>query len=452
MKKKVSFLLIMILVVSLFAGCGNTGAAPATGKTSVADNSTTPISTTQKEPVEITTVYATGDQLGADLMHARMEGFMKENPHVKIVEKLSNEGAYLDVIKTLDAVGELPDLIEMRDTPLYVRAGKLGELPADITDMFSTTVAFDGKIYTAPITESYPTGIIYSKKIFNNLGINVADIKVYDDFLAICEKIKASGVAPIVVGGSDIWHIGFWWNYFWHNNVAVQEPDWISKRYTDQVKFTDDNVKAAMDGLNELFQKGYIEAGWASTAESQCPSILVSGRAAMYFCGPFVFKQIEEADPSFEYGFFAIPSKDGKINVSGGPTAQGWAINAETQKNDPAKTEAVYDFIKYFFRKDIYTDYCSQSRMIPSLKEPITYDAGEQLNEALHIAATADDKQLMWNQKIGQNELPPNFRNFCYKLCNEWFLNVSSVEDGLITMEDEWANATKDFNPVKNPQ
>lgn len=455
MKKTVSILLVAALALALFAGCSSTSPAvsPSQAPSSNAGTSSTPEpSPSPKDPVTLTAVYATGDLLGADLLHARMVGYEAENQHVTIVEKLSNEGAYLDAIKTLDAVGELPDLIEMRDTPTFARAGKLGELPSDITDLFSTTIPFNGKVYTAPLTETYPSGIVYSKKIFNDLGIKVEDIKTYYDFLDVCQKIKDSGTAPIVVGGSDIWHVGFWWSYFWLNNVAADDPDWIAHRYVDDVKFTDDNVKAAMNDFNDLFQKGYIEAGWASTSESQCPSILVSGQAAMYFIGPFAFSQIEEADPSYEFDFFAIPWKDGKIRVTGGPNAQGWAINAETQQNDAAKTEEVYNFIKYFFRKDNYVDYISQTQMISSLKEDMSYPISGPLASVFKAADEAVDKQLMWNQKIGDNELPPNFRNYCYKLCSEWFLNVSTVEGGLADMDNEWANLTKDFNPVTNPQ
>jgi hypothetical protein len=84
-------------------------------------------------------------------MHERVAGSMRLNPHVTIVEKLSNEGSYLDAIRTLDAVGELPDLIE-RNTPQFVRAGKLGVLPDDnIANLFEITAPFDGKVYTAPI-------------------------------------------------------------------------------------------------------------------------------------------------------------------------------------------------------------------------------------------------------------------------------------------------------------
>lgn len=447
------------IVAALMAGCGAKPAettepaaeAPA-AETAVTEEAAAPEATEEALPsVELTIVYATGDQKGAEMQHQRVVDFMAAHPGVVITEKLSNDGAYLDAIKTLDAVGELPDIIEMRDTPLFVRSGKLGELPAEITDKFNNTVDFDGKIYTAPMAENYPNGIIYSKKIFADLGIKAEDIKTYADFLAACEKIKASGIAPIVVGGSDIWHVGFWWSYFWLNNVAVDNPNWIADRYAGKVHFTDDNVKAAMNGMNDLFQSGYIEQGWASTAESQAPSILISGQAAMYYTGPFSFTQIQEADPTYEFGFFALPNDDGKYNVTGGVTAAGWAINAETQK-DADKAKVVYAFINEFFEKETYTKWCQATSSIPSLKEEISYEAGEQLLAALEIAKTADSKQLNWNQGIGQNELPPNYRNFCYKLISEWFLDVSSVEDGLATMDAEWENVTKDFNPVLNPQ
>ena len=400
-----------------------------------------------KSPVTVTIVYATGNQNTADLMRERVDGFMRLNPNVTIVEKLSNEGAYLDSLRTLDAVGELPDIIEMRDTPLFVRAGKLGELPRDITDLFDITVPFNGKIYTAPIDESYPNGIIYSKKIFNQLGIRVEDIKTYNDFLNVCERIKNSGVAPIVVGGQDIWHIGFWWGYFWHNEVSVKDPNWIEKRHANQVRFTDANVRAAVSGMNELFQKGYIERGWTSTGEGQCPSILVSGQAAMYYIGPFAFNQITEADPRFEFGFFALPDRNGVINVMGGPTAQGWAINAETQKN-PEKAEVVYNFIRYFFTPDVYKGYLQIGNFLPSTKVKPSYPTTEQFQAVLKIAATANNKQLNWNQKIGMDELPPNFRNYCYKAVSELFLNMTTLDNCLRDMDQEWVNLTRDFSPT----
>ncbi len=458
MRKHFKLAITFMVSTALLVGCGggvktNTDKADTKEPSQQTEESKVEaVEGDEKESVTISMTYATGDQLTSELMHDRIEGFMAENPHVTIEERLSNEGGYLDSIKTLDAVGEFPDIIEMRDTPMFVRADKLGKLPDEIVSLFSETVDFDGDVYTAPITEAMPNGIIYNKTIFNDLGIKVEDIKTYDDFLDVCEKIQATGVAPIVVGGSDIWHLGFWWGYFWQDEVSKENPDWLKDRYLDKVSFTDDNVKEAMERMTDLFKSGYIEKGWTSTAESQAPSILISEQAAMYYCGPFVFPQIEEADSSFEYGYFGLPSKDGSINIIGGPTVQGWAINAETQKNDPLKTQAVYDFMKYFYEKDTYTEFVQKMGAVPTLKEEIVYGGAEPIQEVLRLAREADDKQLNWNMKIGENEMPPNFRNFCYKLASEWFLGVSTVEEGLVSMEKEWENVTKDFNPMTNPQ
>ena len=399
----------------------------------------------------ITATYATGNELTANLMRERIMGFQRANPNVRIVERLSNEGAYLDSLRTLDAVGEFPDLIEMRDTPLFVRAGRLGELPRDIVNLFEITVPFNGRVYTAPIDESYPTGIIYSRRIFNQLGIRAENIRTYQDFLAACERIRASGVAPIVIGGADIWHIGFWWGFFWQNEVAVRHPDWIARRYANQVRFTDPEIRAVITGLNELFQRGFIERGWASTSEGLAPSILVSGQAAMYYIGPFAFNQITEADPNFDFGFFALPDRNGRINAMGGPTAAGWAINADTQRTDPAKTEAVYNFIRYFFRNDNYSEFLRVGNFLPSTRARPNYPTTPLFQEVLRIASTADNKQLNWNQKIGNDELPPNFRNYCYRLVGELFLNQTTVDEVLRAMDREWEVATRDFNPVLNP-
>lgn len=39
---------------------------------------------------------------------------------------------------------------------VYVRAGKLEPLPDDIVNLFKTTTAFDGKVYSAPMSGEKP--------------------------------------------------------------------------------------------------------------------------------------------------------------------------------------------------------------------------------------------------------------------------------------------------------
>ncbi|GJM76132.1 hypothetical protein HMSSN036_83480 [Paenibacillus macerans] len=50
---------------------------------------------------------------------------MEANPQIKIKDiSETTSAAYLDWLKTKDAVGEFPDLVEMRDTEVFADAGK----------------------------------------------------------------------------------------------------------------------------------------------------------------------------------------------------------------------------------------------------------------------------------------------------------------------------------------
>ena len=106
----------------------------------------------EKEPVIFSVSYATGDFLTTSLKHASFREYMRLNPHITIVERNNAD------IRILDAVGEFPDLFEFRQGPAYFRAGKVGELPPDIVELFETTSLYDGKVYIAPMTKTYPTG------------------------------------------------------------------------------------------------------------------------------------------------------------------------------------------------------------------------------------------------------------------------------------------------------
>lgn len=83
-------------------------------------------------------------------MNSVVEKFNAAYPDITVTIEPGNGGAYSEFLKTKDSVGEFPDVMEMRDTAVYVRAGKLEPLPDDIVNLFKTTTAFAGKVYSAP--------------------------------------------------------------------------------------------------------------------------------------------------------------------------------------------------------------------------------------------------------------------------------------------------------------
>jgi len=441
MKKTFTQLSVLMLAIALvLTACGANNNAG--GK----NEGTTPESPApaaeEKKEVSFTIGYATGDPATKKAITDAIKAFTDANSNIKIVDiSEGTTSSYLDWLKTKDAVGEFPDLVEMRDTELFANAGKIAELPADLAELFKELPQVNGKLYNAPLTLNAPQGIIYSKKAYADAGITELP-KTYDEFLQAQEKLAATGITPLVVGGKDIFHMGFWLNKFLIDQVYSKDGDWNSKRTAKTVSFTDAGPVQAMTDFKELFTK-YVDKGWLSTADNQTASILVSGKAAQLFSGPWMFTQIKEADPSFDFGFYALPDREGKINVIGLPSPAGWTLSAEAAK-DADKAAAMSEFIRFFFSKDQYSKFLKAANGVPSTKEEITYESTEQMQEVLRIMADPNvTKSLAINNWWGENLIPPQFRNWYYKLMQELVLNSGDVAEYMKKADVEYDTQVK---------
>ena len=64
-------------------------------------------------------VYAGGDLAHKQGMSTVIADFERSHPNIQVNEISSGSGSYLDFLRTKDAVGEFPDLVEMRDTQMF---------------------------------------------------------------------------------------------------------------------------------------------------------------------------------------------------------------------------------------------------------------------------------------------------------------------------------------------
>ena len=320
----------------------------------------------------------------------------------------------------------------------------LEPLPDDIVSMFKTTIPFDGKTYTAPLGGENTNGIIYNKKYFDENGF--AEPKTYDEFIELCQKIKDKGdMAPLVVGGQDIWHVGFWFYKAYNDQVMSQDTDFIKHCYEGTKDFSDPAIVATFEEMKTIFQ--YAQDGWVSTPDAQITTFLVSDMAAMMYSGTHMFSQIKDADPNFEVGWFAVPSPDGKTRLVGGGGAGGLAISAESAK-DPNKKAAAEEFIRFFYTPENYKVYCDKLNAIPSTVETPDLAADPVMMEVIEATNTADDLSVMWNGRVGENELPPDFRNFTYKTVIEVIQGQRDIPSACEEMNKTWQVAMQSFNPV----
>ncbi|HCT91075.1 MAG TPA: ABC transporter substrate-binding protein [Lachnospiraceae bacterium] len=399
---------------------------------------------TELEAAELTFIFADGDEGAKESMNEIVNRFNEQNPNVTVTIEPGNGGAYSELLKTKDSVGEFPDVMEMRDTAVYVRAGKLEPLSDEIVSLFKTTTDFDGQVYTAPLAGENTNGIIYNKKYFDDNGLT--EPTTYDEFLELCKTIKDKGdMAPLVVGGQDIWHMGFWFHKVYNDQVLSQDPDFIEHCYDGSKDFSDETVKKTFEELQNILQ--YAQDGWSSTPDAQITTFMVNDMAAMMYSGTHMFSQISDAAPDFEMGWFPIPSPDGKVRLVGGGGIGGLAISAEAAQ-DPAKKAAAEAFIKFFYEPDNYKVYCEKLSAIPATVEQPTMDVSEQLQEVIDATNSADELAPMWNGRSGNNELPPDFRNFTYKTLIEVLQGTRDIDSACDELNKTWKVGMESFNPL----
>ncbi len=396
------------------------------------------------EDVELTFFCSNGDVKFNEVVETMITGFEEEYPMIKITNVTPTSSSYLEGLKSLDAVGEFPDLIEARDVPLWARAGKIAEIPEELISLINNAPSYNGKYYCVPLYSAAPLGFFYNKTYFEEKGFE--EPKTYQEFLDLCEAIKADGqMAPIVVGAADIWHVGFSWQQWYINYVTHTDPDFITHLYTGEAKWTDDYVADCFTKYADIFLKGYVEEGFMSTSDSQIASFLVTGKAAMFISGSHMVANIQDADPDFEFGWFPLYNENGELNTWGGPGLNGWMYSVDCAA-DEDKALAAKLWIKYWLRDDNYRYYLTSMSFLPVTD--IEIDFGEIVNKMVATQKAADSVEQGWNTQWGNKEIPSAFRNFAYKIAQEWATGAKTIEEGLTEMQAEWDVEAQSFNPV----
>lgn len=136
-------------------------------------------------------------------------------------------------------------------------------------------------------------GVWYSQSLFEEKGWTYA--KTWDEHLALCETIKAAGIAPwLTTGVHPQYALGFLFNQMlWkHNPQAIIDIDnlvddaWLSQSVTD-----------VATALKQLGDNDFIGTGWEGLDHTQSQSEWLQGKAAMLPCGTWLENEMRSEIP-----------------------------------------------------------------------------------------------------------------------------------------------------------
>jgi raffinose/stachyose/melibiose transport system substrate-binding protein len=314
-------------VISLsLAGCGASGDA---GSSSEGDGS-----------IEVQTGLAVDSKLLGTLKEVT-NSFQQANPNVKI-NLVPSTTTYEKDMKVRLASGNVPDIWWThgwsRDRyskfllPLQNEAWAANFNPA-LSDAMKDSA---GAFYAMPIDTDI-AGIIYNKDVLDKAGVNIANIKTWDDFNAAATAVKAQGITPITVSGKA-------------NGPAGNLTDWIapgafSKDELAQLKkgtFVGDKYKTVLDLVAKWRDQGYFNPDYASAATTDMDHALAQGQAAFIFSQNNRVNNALQYSPNAHLGYMPIPSLTGGSGYLVGGEMNAYGISKTSAHAEDAKKFLAY--------------------------------------------------------------------------------------------------------------
>ena len=379
MKRRVlAILLTAAMTMGMVAGCATSGAGSSDSGSDESSDGEVTLKFLNKYPEEPYAKY----------FEDAVAAFEEENPDINIeMENVSDE-AIKDKLSVIASGGDMPD-IYMSWTGERVKRFARGEKALDLTSYldedtkwrdsflpaFLNNTTVDGKTYAIP----YRSGIMYmmyNKEVFKKNSIEIPT--TWDEFLAVCEKLKGTDVTPIAFGNSSPWYASWWIGQL---NAMMIPTDIMEKGYNPATgEFTAESYVTAVQTFLDLNDKGYFGDHVNSKDYYQAREEFCAGQAAMMLDATPQFTQYDDGMGAENWGFFKIPSMEGAKGDAGtvGGGGEAWLVSSNC-----AHPEEAIKFLKFMTGKEQADKQTKEAGLPNALVGGITEDnATEALAEA----------------------------------------------------------------------
>jgi ABC-type glycerol-3-phosphate transport system substrate-binding protein len=246
--------------------------------------------------------------------------------------------------KQLLASGQFPDVLQSITLQDYASQGLLyAWTPAEQAGwnvLFPHAGQLSGKQYNIPNSSQVIPLVYYNKSIFAKLHLKTPT--TWAQFVALCQKIKAAGITPIAIGGSqDTWASWIFLGGMFSTDVLGHDVNWILKRKQNKVHFTDPLVAKTFNAWAQLAKAGYFNKDALSLNYAALQQEFLAGREAMYPMGTWAASATAVGAAPFGVGVFRIPPFSGPP-VQAVFTNGGAVVSARSAHLDAAKKLAKF--------------------------------------------------------------------------------------------------------------
>lgn len=421
-KKLLSLLLVTVMGVSLFAGCGSKSSDEGdTDKTTGGDN-------------EIVFWNIGTEEVDKNIYDKAIEMYHDStDTDYKVTSVPVQNDTYKEKLVIAMSSGECPDMyINWSGGPMneYIESGYAqpitelfndSELPDRLLDASIAQATYKDDIYAIPFMNVSLSGIFYNKEMFEKYNLEVPT--TIEELEAVSDTFVENGITPFALANAPKWTGSM---YFM--NLAARkgglEP--FNAAVDGSGTFEDECFIWAGDKILEWEEKGYFPEGVNSLSEDdgQARQMLYQETAAMDLIGSWYTGLIQQDSPEFyeKIGWFPFPGLEGS-DVDDSIMIGTIGDNFISFNCTDDKLAAAFECAT-MFSEDEMVDFMVESGKVPPVKgvedkltDPITKSIMEAAN-------SASSTQLWYDQY-----LPPSVAQAHLDTSQELFGGTMTSED-----------------------
>ncbi len=342
--------ILALLAVSL-SGCGSSGSAEPK------DTGASPAVGSAKAPTGKIEVQSFKGGYGIDFFQTAAKEYAEKHPGTEV--KVDGNPRVWEQLKPRFVSGKVPDLTFPGWGMDHWGLAEEEQLMA-LEDVLKTPAAdgktpwgetfdpallklgqLDGKQWTLPYYVIM-YGWWYDPELFKENGWTVP--KTFNELLAVSEKIKAKGMAPITFQGQYPFYMLCMMMLPWVVSEGGQ-PALTACQNLEPGAWKSPSMLKAAQMIAQLRDKGFFESGAVGMSHTQSQAGFLNRKAAFVPCGTWIHPEMKDSWPKDrKIAFMLPPTVDGG---KGDPTAIQVAIEPWMVPTKAANPELAIDFFKY---------------------------------------------------------------------------------------------------------
>ena len=207
-------------------------------------------------------------------------------------------------------------------------------------------------VYSVPYVAN-AAGILYNKDMFDEHNWDIPT--TWDEFIALCDEIQASGIQPLYFGFKDTWTCLAPWNSL---AVDLAPADVCQQVNRGETTFSDE-YREVSEKMLELLPYG-PEDPYAYNYNDACTAF-ANGESALYTIGNYAVPQIQSVNPDMNIDSFVMPgNNNADVNILNSGIDLQFCVT-----NDCENKEAAYEVLRYLLKDETIQIYLNDQSAVP---------------------------------------------------------------------------------------